>query len=201
MTPLIPPSKPTSSNDESICARRGSQWLTPEGLAAHLAAVLRLENVGVLLGAGASIGPLGGRTMAEVWSHFQSEFGSSADWLRNEGFAAGNADGDVEKLIDDLEITRLEWERVERPRKLQQLTRTRADVLRSVILASLLQRSWWELPSMVDMSCEQLTSHRQLLRKLTAARQPGQPGPWVFTTNYDVAVEWAAETIGAYIQS
>lgn len=134
--------------------------------------------------------------MAEVWSHFQSECRSSADWLRGEGFVDAKAGVDVEKLIDDLEITRLEWERVQRPRKLQQLTRARADVLRSVILASLLQRPWWELPSMVDMSCNQLTSHRQLLRKLTAARQPGQPGPWIFTTNYDVAVEWAAETIG-----
>lgn len=195
MTTLTPAPTPPSTS-KSICARRGSQWLTPEGLEAHLAAVLRLENVGVLLGAGASKGPLGGRTMAEVWERFQLKCGPSADWLRDEGFVAGQAEVDVEKLIDDLEITRLEWERVKRPLKLRQLTRARADVLRTVVLASLLQPAWWKKPSMVDMSCDELTSHRQFLRKLTAARQPGQPGPWIFTTNYDVAVEWAAETIG-----
>ena len=134
--------------------------------------------------------------MDEVWKRFQLKCGPSADWLRDEGFVAGQAEVDVEKLIDDLEITRLEWERVKRPLKLRQLTRARADLLRWVVLASLLQPSWWKKPSMVDMSCDELTSHRQFLRKLTSARQPGQPGPWIFTTNYDVAVEWAAETIG-----
>src|SRR5690606_34698468 len=33
------------------------------------------------------------------------------------------------------------------------------------------------------------------LQKLVSARQPGQAAPWVFTTNYDLAIEWAAESI------
>lgn len=47
---------------------------------------------------------------------------------------------------------------------------------------------------LVDLSCPELATHRRLLQKLTAARQPGQPSPWIFTTNYDLAIEWAAET-------
>ena len=34
------------------------------------------------------------------------------------------------------------------------------------------------------------------MQKLTASRQPGQPSPWLFTSNYDLAIEWAAETLG-----
>lgn len=44
-----------------------------------------------------------------------------------------------------------------------------------------------------------LSAHRVLLSKLMAARQPGQAAPWVFTTNYDLAVEWASEQIGTKV--
>ena len=161
-----------------------------------MAAVVRLENVGVLLGAGASVGALGGMTMADLWTEFTSRFQASAAWLRQEGFISAEEIVNVEKLTDALEIARLEWKRVNRPRKLQKLEQARADVLRSVVRASLLLQPWWEKPSMVDIERTELGSHRQLLQKLTAARQPGQPSPWVFTTNYDLAVEWAAETMG-----
>lgn len=45
--------------------------------------------------------------MAEVGSRFQSECGSSADWLRDEGFAVEKSGVDVEEGIDDLDITGL----------------------------------------------------------------------------------------------
>ena len=196
MTPSPVNNLSTSAATESICARRGNQWLTKDDLEAHLAAVVRLENVGILLGAGASAGALGGVTMADLWTDFTKCFQSSTAWLRREGFISAGENVNVEKITDALEITRLEWKRVNRPRKLQELKRAHADVLRSVVRGSLLQQPWWEEPSMVDIKCEELASHRQLLQKLTAARQPGQPSPWVFTTNYDLAVEWAAETMG-----
>ena len=196
MTPSPVNNLPTSAATESICARRGNQWLTKDDLEAHLAAVVRLENVGILLGAGASAEALGGVTMADLWTDFTKCYQASAAWLRYEGFISAGENVNVEKVTDALEITRLEWERVNRPRKLQELRKARADVLRSVVRASLLQQPWWEQPSMVDIECKELGSHRQLLQKLTAARQPGQSSPWVFTTNYDLAVEWAAETMG-----
>ena len=196
MTPPPANYPPNASTTKTICARRGNQWLTQDDLEAHLAAVVRLENVGILLGAGASVGALGGMTMADLWTDFTSRFQASAAWLRREGFISAREKVNVEKVTDALEITRLEWKRVNRPRKLQELKRARADVLRSVVRASLLQQRWWKKPSLVDIECTELGGHRQLLQKLTAARQPGQPSPWVFTTNYDLAVEWAAETMG-----
>ena len=196
MTHTPAPSQSNTSEVEALCARRGSQWLTQESLNAHLAAALRLESVGLLLGAGASRDPVGGLTMKEVWKRFQSRCGSSLDWLRSERFIASEETVDVEKLIDELEITRLEWKRVGRPRKLAKLTRARGDLHRAVIDAALLQRSWWESPSSVDREGSPLSSHQKVLRKVTSARQPGQSSPWIFTTNYDIAVEWAAESIG-----
>ena len=38
-----------------------------------------------------------------------------------------------------------------------------------------------------------------MISRLVGNRQPGQAAPWVFTTNYDLAVEWSAEALGLYI--
>ncbi|MDE0261616.1 MAG: SIR2 family protein [Bryobacterales bacterium] len=197
MTASANDSDTASDSAESPCARRGNQWLTTQDLEAHLAAVVRLEHVGVLLGAGASVGgELGGMTVASLWDHFTSKFPQSATWLRNENFVSSEAVVNVEALTDKLEIARLEWERVNRSQDLLNLKSARADVLRSVVRAAVLQPRWWKSPSAVDLNCVELASHRGLLQKLTSARQPGQPSPWVFSTNYDLAVEWAAETVG-----
>lgn len=197
MTESANNSDTVSESGESFCARRGNQWLTKQDLEAHLAAVVRLEHVGVLLGAGASVGgDLGGKTMASLWDDFTSKFPTSATWLQSENFVSGGASVNVEALTDALEIARLEWKRLNRSQDLLELNSARADVLRSVVRAAVLQPRWWKSPSAVGLDCVELTSHRRLLQKLTSARQPGQPSPWVFTTNYDLAVEWAAEAIG-----
>lgn len=177
----------------TLCAQRGGQWLTSEDLRAHLAALLRLENLGVLLGSGASIGALGGKTIAGLWSDFETKYGSSKKWLEDNGFLSAAA-FNIEVLADDLEIAEREWRRAGNL-GLPELEKVRADLQRAVIEASLLQRSWWAGAG-VPIEAPELAAHRSLLQKLTAARQPGQPAPWVFTTNYDLAAEWAAETIG-----
>ena len=185
----------SSTNDCMPVARRGKHWLQIDELRAHLAAVLRLENVGVLLGAGTSIGELGGSTVNEIWNHFSNNYKESEEWLLNEKFVFQDSDVIVENLVDLLEIARFEWERKNKTGKLEDLNKVRADVFRSIISSSLLQKEWWQFPSKVSMDCSQLNNHRHLLHKLTYSRQPGQPSPWVFTTNYDLAVEWASETV------
>ena len=187
---------PLTGTNESICARRGASWLQKDDLEAHLAAVVRLENVGILLGAGASVGSLGGMTMTALWEDFNSNFPESADWLWENDFISEVTNVNVEKLTDTLEIASREWERQNLTQELLDLKSAQADVLRSVVRAAVLQEQWWKSPPKADLSTDELVNHRQLLRKLTSARQPGQPSPWVFTTNYDLAVEWAAETIG-----
>ncbi|MFZ0523543.1 MAG: hypothetical protein WAL95_21125 [Candidatus Acidiferrales bacterium] len=68
-----------------LVALKGMTALKDEiKLQSHLAALLRLENVGLFLGAGAS-GPAGGRTVKQIWGDFLRESKPSADWfLENE---------------------------------------------------------------------------------------------------------------------
>lgn len=185
---------PTATARISPCVRRGQQWLSEDDLRAHLAAVLRLENVGVLLGAGASMGPLGGRSMPALWTWFEQNYSESLAWLQAENFVTTGVSVNPEALADTLEIARLEWTRA-RDRRLGELDAVRADLQRAVIQAALLQAEWWEHPERIDKEPSKLLAHRQLIQKLTTARQPGQAAPWVFTTNYDLAPEWAAESL------
>lgn len=186
--PSAAPAEPT------FCARRGGHWLTSDDLQAHLACLLRLDNIGVLLGAGASMGPLGGMTIAKLWEYFEATYGGSAKWLQDNDFTKTGVAPNVEHLANAIEVAALEWERAKN-NELNKLRDAQADLDRAVIHAALLQQKWWEEPSLVDVDVPELKCHRGLLQKLTAARQPGQPAPWVFTTNYDLAVEWAAESI------
>ena len=196
--PHVTPSKQTPI----CCARRGSQWMSRDDLQAHLAALVRLENVGVLLGAGASMGPLGGMTIAALWEHFAATYPKSQKWLNDERFVAATGSvPNVEDLADALDVARAEWVRQKRTRKVRQLDQARADLQRAVILAALLKSKWWADPPAVDEPGDVLGPHRKLLHKLTAARQPGQPAPWIFTTNYDLAVEWAGESIGLKVSN
>ena len=144
MTPSPVNNLPASAATESICARWWNPCVRPRTILKRTWPLLfGLENVGILLGAGASAGALGGVTMADLWTDFTKCYQASAAWLRYEGFISAGENVNVEKVTDALEITRLEWERVNRPRKLQELRKARADVLRSVVRASLLQQPWW----------------------------------------------------------
>ncbi len=184
-------------------AVRGATPLKDEvELRAHLATLLRLENVGLLLGAGASVAA-GGKTMAGLWGDFLETSPDEAQWLLdqkfvNEGALEGDPDlrdvPNVEELGDTLEIAYAEWRR-QGHAEADRLAAVRAQISRAVVRAALLQLAWWASPGGAEADAEQLENHRSVLQKLVAARQPGQAAPWVFTTNYDLAIEWAAESI------
>lgn len=207
----------------SIIAYRGGKPITDElELQAYLASLLRLENVGLLLGAGASCSA-GGQTMRTLWTSFLAQSSDKADWLLAQKFitederrlplpplpspppgvvpAAPTLSIPVpvaslpnfEVLLDKLEIAILEWERHGNP-QLAEPQGVRAALFRSVVNAAKLKEDWWTSPLGADLA-DELGAHRSILQKLTAARQPGQPAPWVFTTNYDLAIEWAAESV------
>ena len=189
--------EPSLAGVAPLCVRRGSRWLTEDELCAHLAASVRLENVGVLLGAGASVGALGGKTMSGLWQDFAAVHKESYDKLVEQKFVAHEETPDVEKLADTLDIALSELVRQERSEPARELRVIKADLQRAVIRASLLQDPWWSDPDRVMAPEGQLlSSHRILLQRLVASRQPGQPSPWVFTTNYDLAIEWSAESVG-----
>lgn len=182
---------------------RGAAPLKDEvELRAHLATLLRLENVGLLLGAGASV-VAGGKTMWSLWEDFLAVSPVQAQWLCDQGFVPADAvDAEplnrvapnVERLGDSLEIALAEWTR-QRHADLPDLKLARAHLARAVVRAAMLQPDWWKSPAGAEADAEPLQHHRAILQKLVAARQPGQAAPWVFTTNYDLAIEWSAESI------
>jgi hypothetical protein len=207
----------------SIVANRGGSPLTDENeLRAHLASLLRLENVGLLLGAGASTSA-GGLTMKMLWNRFLTDFPNEARWLCTNGFlqaghcppepdvAVGPGDAlalhthvphpvaipNIERLVDALEIALLDWKRT-RDEGWTEGIAARTALFRTLVHASKLNEAWWTLSSAAALP-DGLRDHRTVLQKLTAARQPGQSAPWVFTTNYDLAVEWAAESVDLHV--
>lgn len=187
----------------TVVAIRGAIPLTDEiELRAHLATLLRLENIGLLLGAGASVAA-GGKTMVGLWRDFRTASPTEAAWLASNNFVeASTVSGDartstapdVEALGDRLEIAHSEWQRQLHP-DLDQLAKVRAQLSKAVVRAAILNPEWWSSTGGAEADAEQLAHHRSVLQKFVAARQPGQAAPWVFTTNYDLAIEWAAESI------
>lgn len=180
-------------------AFRGGSSIPDDELKAHLASLLRLENVGVLLGSGSSRGDLGGKTIGEIWKEFADNCKESYQWLIDESFVEKGSIPNVEELFDVLEIAAKEWGRQKRLRRLKKLKKVSNDLKRAVIKGSLLKKEFWsgDRSSWVEHSA--LENHRRLLQRLVSARQAGQGAPWVFTTNYDLAVEWASESIGLRI--
>lgn len=205
-------------------AIRGGTALADEiELEAHLASLLRLENIGLLLGAGASVAA-GGLTMIALWTRFVAECPLEAAWMVEHGFIREEAAAlprpttpNFEHLIDSVEIALCDWTRQmgmfednpidyapgehELGEKLGSLKRVKAALFRNVVSAALLRREWWISPSGVESDDEGLASQRTILQKLVSARQPGQSSPWVFTTNYDLAIEWAAESIDLQVSN
>ena len=195
-----------SENTMSLVGLRGMTPLTDEvALRAHLATLLRLENVGLFLGAGASC-PAGGKTIKQLWQNFVAKSEREAKWLVEQKMVAETAllESDrqvipnIEDVIDTLEIALTEWRRVG-DSKTGVGTKVRAELFRAAVRAALLEESWWTSPEGADADVEKLTSHRAILQKVVAARQPGQASPWVFTTNYDLGLEWAAESINLQV--
>lgn len=189
----------------AFVAQRGGTALTLEELKAHLANLLQLENVATLLGAGASVGA-GGLTVKSLWNVFVDGYAASANALRHWNFISdAHVDADVanrtvpniERLGDNLEIALAEWKRQNAPGtapSIAQLEEAINDIKRSVVRAALLHADLWTNPASAVIA-PALNNHKGLLQKLTSARQPGQCAPWVFTTNYDLAIEWSAEAI------
>lgn len=187
-----------------VHAIRGERPLSHEELQAHLVQVFRLENVGVLLGAGASK-DAGGLLMGELWSYFAANFPTEMQWCKDQKFLAPdfptNAPN-IEVFADTLTDAEKEWERTlaawpssSSPPDLDGLRSAIRAVRRSVIHAARLDPSLWAEPS-GQQARDRLADHRRLLTRLVASRQPGQPSASVFTTNYDLALEWTAESLG-----
>lgn len=179
-----------AGGDDAIVAVRGTTCLTELDLRGHIASLLELPNVAVLLGAGASK-TAGCKTISEIKAKLDEAITedktveASAELLRQSRIP-----------LDDVERT---WSILTNLGALNQSGRSvvekqladAAEKYEGTLLRSLLDSA------QADQS--KTGTHRSLLRKLVLSRQPGQPAPWVFTTNYDLAVELAAEEEGILI--
>jgi len=183
-------------------ARRGDTVWDVEAFTAHLSQAVMLEHVGVMLGAGASLG-CGGKTMAGLWGDFSTGNPDAVTRLTELGFITlmPGVVPNVETLLDQLTVAVMDAKRRSLirgqvaqigPPTLEELKNLKTSVLRAVLRASLLGRAWLSNPESAA-SAEALQAHVKMLTRLVYTRQPGQPSPWVFTTNYDMAIELAAE--------
>ena len=195
---------------------RGREEISVDELRAHLANLLRVENIGFLLGSGASV-TAGGQTMKHLWEQFPKDNQESFNWLKQNNFSlpsdSRNVDStsesfendtsdspDIEDLFDELSIALAERKRTRDMPYLYEGKKAKADLMRSVIQAGLLENRFWELPLQeLDGQDKSLQYHKQFLQKVTSTRQPGQASPWIFTTNYDFAIEWSAELVNLLI--
>jgi hypothetical protein len=188
------PDSSASNTVADVVAKRGALWLTRDALEAHLAALLRVEHAAVFLGSGASVESIGGLTMSQAWAAFQTNSVGSNAWLQAEKFVTGDDPPNIEELLDAIEICRLERQRTGHA-NLAKTKAVQSDLRRALIRAAILKEPWWQSP-IPDGDIVHLKNHRTMLQKLCGARQPGQAAPWIFTSNYDLAVEWAAESLG-----
>lgn len=190
----------SATKTPDIVAFRGDSKLSDDSIRAHLATILRLEHVGLLLGAGASV-DVGGMTICDLWEYFATDFEDSYQTLKGHGFVEEEDDSpNIELVMDQLQIACLEAERTESD-ELDGLQSVQLDLRRAVVHASILQEDFWETPALTSDIPDVLQDHCRILQKLRGARQPGQPAPWVFTPNYDLALEWAAEAVGLEVMN
>ena len=178
----------------SFFAIRGSRQLSEDEFASHLALAIRLENVGVLLGAGASK-CVGGLTMDDVWSLLEVSAVEEVKALREQKFVKEGERPNVEHLLDRLEIACLDGERL--GADLAPVKQARHALRKAVLRAAMLKSELWEHPNKALVH-EKLSHHVRMVSRLVGNRQPGQSAPWVFTTNYDLAIEWSAEALGLH---
>lgn len=182
----------------SFFAVRGSRDLSADEFKAHIALAIRLENVGVLLGAGASKGA-GGKIMCEVWEALKIDYPDSAKWLEENKFVDKAIElPNIENILDLLDIAEANAKRAKDEASLKALAPHRTNLRRAVLKAAILQTENWEKPASA-LDNDKLRNHVRLLSRLVSNRQPGQAAPWIYTTNYDLAIEWAAESLGLHL--
>lgn len=132
--------------------------------------------------------------MSDAWTDFKAKYSASHSWLVAQGFVAADGVPNIEALLDAVQICRMERQRTNNA-ELPSTLAVQADLRRTLFRASILRPTWWE-NGIPDDEVPFLKNHRSLLQKVCGARQPGQAAPWFFTSNYDLAIEWAAESLG-----
>lgn len=172
---------------------QGGKEINGRDLENHLSSLCQLENIGILLGAGSSKSA-GGLVMKDVWLDFKSRNEDKIPILRDsyklihqEEIESESVN--VEILIDEILKNKSVLDTWQHDSS--QLLDILVELYRSVTKAALLVGD--DFPNFCVGKSEKFDKHRNLFEKLLSNRQPGQAAPSIFTTNYDLAIEWSAE--------
>ncbi|EKG4527681.1 SIR2 family protein [Escherichia coli] len=177
---------------------QGGKIISEDDFYSHLYSLCQLDNVGVLLGAGASVG-CGGQTMKQVWQSFKYEHPDLLNLLLEKYLLVDKTESEkdivnVELLIDEVTkfLSVAKTRRNEDEQK--EISLILSALYKQVTRAALLTGE--EFGCKNQGKKKQFKFHKELISKLISNRQPGQSAPALFTTNYDLALEWAAEDLG-----
>jgi len=193
--------KKLSGRDGMTIYQGGIELKDRDDLKSYIRSLCQLDNVGVLLGAGSSVG-CGGLTMKQVWQIFKSENPDQIEKLIKKYFLIeqNQSDADavnVELLIDEvskfLSVAKIKRDLAEE-NEFKEILRA---LYKGVTKAAMLTGD--HFPDRNQGKNEIFKAHRELISKLMSNRQPGQAAPALFTTNYDLSLEWAAEDIGVQL--
>jgi hypothetical protein len=185
---------------------QGGSEISEDDFKSHLGALCQLENIGVLLGAGASVG-CGGLTMKEVWlDAIKNNQNLSSELLAFKLISQESLDKkdvNVEKLLDQVTQYLAVYQKTAPINNEEDINKQSVPRLKNILLC--LYQSVTKAALLVEKeafgdenlgSLDKFKFHRELLEKIISNRQPGQAAPMLFTTNYDLSLEWAAEEIG-----
>lgn len=186
-----------------IVAVRAGEILEEDKLKAHLALLLRVEHLGALFGSGTSVSA-GGQHMGQVWTAFKTGFAESFQFLKDKGLLAGSGEAlaNFEQLVNKIQLG-LEFYRSVEPNKdaFAGYDKALRDIQVCLLNAVLLAARFWESDFSEGTGQPSLADYQKFLIRFCANRQPGQPNPWIFTLNYDLGVEWAAESLGISVNN
>ncbi|KAA1051298.1 SIR2 family protein [Pseudocitrobacter sp. 73] len=177
---------------------QGGKIISEDDFRSHIYSLCQLDNVGVLLGAGASVG-CGGNTMKQVWQSFKADYPELVELLLQKYLLVNKNDSDndivnVELLIDEVTKFLSVAKTRHNEQEYEEVGLILNSLYKEVTKAALLTGE--DFRNKNQGKSEKFKFHKELISKLISNRQPGQSAPSLFTTNYDLALEWAAEDLG-----
>jgi len=145
---------------------------------------LRSEHIVVLSGAGTSIG-FGGKTMAQLWDVVNGNVAEFADILAYVKYTEEQIDlKNLEHLLSFLQIDK------------QNLENKQQDASQTIKFINSIET---EILKECSFLLPENAPHDLFLRKLLKARKNVDPRVKIFTLNYDMSFETAADRIGAVL--
>lgn len=189
-----------------LIAFRAGELMQDDKLKAHLSLLLRVENTGALFGSGTSVSA-GGKVMSYVWNEFKSKYNNSYSFLKSKNLISedenGNALSNFESLANKIDIALEYLETIAKDNaELEKFKTAKIELQKAILVSVKLCDFFWDGDFETgEILGDTIGDYKKFLIRFCANRQPAQPNPWLFTLNYDLGVEWAAEILGINVNN